>query len=104
MGKLIQNCNDILSYQVNHVTEPNGNVVLHVIIETAPYSVTYRICSDTRHPNLSLIANSFKIGLNMAQNQNLNITINEFIARSYISVDFPNGTTDDYTGQKILER
>jgi len=104
MGKLIQNRNDIQSYQVNRVTEPDEQVVLHVIIGTAGYSVTYRICSDARHPNLSVIESDFNSELNMAHNGNLDIAFKEFIARSYIEVDFPSGTTQQYTGEKISER
>lgn len=104
MGKLMQNHDDILDFTVNQIQEPSGIFVLHVEITISTYSVTYRICDDDNHPSISQIETDFINGLTAAKSSNVNFLINEFKARQYLRVTFPNGNTVQYTGHKIKER
>ncbi|MEQ2355760.1 hypothetical protein [Pseudoalteromonas piscicida] len=99
MGNFNLNSGQIQEYKVQVVTEnhPNGKLdVIHLLINSEYYSVKYRICTDERHPDLKVIEQNLLQGLNSGD-----FGINEYLERSYIFVNYPSGSTAQYTANKI---
>jgi hypothetical protein len=105
MGYFHLNSGQIQNYDVVLVNEQYDNItitVVNVTIETDLGITKYRIASDDRHPNINRIEDSFEKGLSDAlNNETSNIKINEYSERSYVFVDFPDGTSAQYTGARI---
>ena len=104
MGNLNINSGQIQAYSVQVVTEnnPSGTIdVIHLSITSEYDNVKYRICTDERHPDLKVIEQDLLQGLATAHQGTADFGINEYLARSYIFVSYPNGSTAQYTADKI---
>lgn len=95
------NSGQIQECSVNFVTEPSGNVVLHFYIATDSEVTTYRVYNDDREPNIQQIyAEINSCVVNVKQN-NSDLDVNEYLERSYIFVTLPNGSSKQYSANKI---
>ncbi len=104
MGKFNLNSGVIQNFDVNLTQETNEGYTFDVIylrICSETVDVSYRINSDERHPNINIIYNSLKVGLQQAQNSDLSFEISEYLERSYIFVTYPDGQVMQYTAQRI---
>ncbi|WMN84135.1 hypothetical protein [Vibrio parahaemolyticus] len=104
MGNFNLNSGQIQAYNVQVVTEnhPNGAFdVIHLSITSEYHIVNYRICNDERHPDLKVIEQNLLQGLTAAHQGSGDFGINEYLERSYIFVNYPNGSTAQYTANRI---
>ncbi|WP_100915739.1 hypothetical protein [Pseudoalteromonas spongiae] len=104
MGNFNLNSGQIQAYDVKVVTETRGNSTfdaIHLSITSEYYSVNYRICNDERHPDLKVIEQNLLQGLKATHQGTGDFSINEYLERSYIFVSYPNGSTSQYTANRI---
>lgn len=104
MGNLNLNSGEIQVYDVQVVTENNQygkNDVIYLSITSEYDIVKYRICKDERNPDLNVIAENLSKGLLAAEQDSGDFGINEYLERSYIFVKYPNGSTAQYTANRI---
>jgi hypothetical protein len=98
MGYFIRNKGDISDYSINFTEEATNFSVIHLLIETDRGSITYRICSDSRQPDLNRIYSDLDSALTyVMNNENAEFEINEYLERNYIFVTYPDGKTLQYT-------
>lgn len=101
MGYLHLNSGTIDTCDVEKVTESNGNIVIHLSINTDKDEIRYRICTDTRQPNLDDIFNDLNSLVLMVRSASANLQINEYLERSYIYVTYPDERILQYTANRI---
>ena len=101
MGRLIFNPCEIIDFDICVVKEREDFEVIHLTIKTEDGCLKYRICSDEREPNLSMIQRELNSGLSKARDDDADIEITEYMERDYLFVRYPDGTSKQYTAQKI---
>lgn len=101
MGRLIFNPCKIIKFDVRIVKEDENSEVIHLTIETEDDCLKYRICSDKREPDLSLIQRDLNAGLAKVLEEDADVEIREYMERDYLFVRYPDGTSKQYTAQKI---
>ena len=101
MGRLIFNPCEITNFDVRIVKEREDFEVIHLTIETEDNCLKYRVCSDEREPDLSLIQRDLYSGLSKVRDDNADIEIEEYMQRDYLFVRYPDGTSKQYTARKI---
>lgn len=101
MGYFHHNSGYIHEFQVKRVTEAAGNNVIHVTINHERGEVSFRISTDTRHPNIDIIESRLLQGLTTAKETDAPLQINEYEERFYLFVTYPDGTTEQYTGSRL---
>ena len=100
MGSFNFNSGMIQNFNVQLVTETGGNIVVHLEIITDINVTKFRISSDTRCPDINDIANKLQQGLQASMNTNTPFGIDEYSDRMYIFVNYPDGSTEQYTGSR----
>lgn len=102
MGYLHLNSGLISDYSVEIVNESNDYRVIHLSIYTDVSIVSYRICTDTRQPNIDNIYRNLNDALlSVKTNANISLNINEYLERNYIFITYPDGNIIQYTASRI---
>jgi len=102
MGYLLLNTGLISSFTVERINESENYSVIHLSIHTDVSSVSYRICADTRQPNLDDIYEDLKNTLELVMNEEDSyFKINEYLERNYVFITYPDGRIAQYTANKI---
>jgi hypothetical protein len=101
MGKFGVNYSTIQDFKIEEVQETSGSIVLHLSVFNDAGQTKYRICHDRNEPDLNLIKTSLETGLQQAFNTDKDFIINEYLERSYIYVNYPDGETKQYTAQRL---
>lgn len=105
MGKLHVNSGIIQQFNVSLHQETysdGGNFnVVHLEVLSESVHVKYRVCADTRNPDINIIKNDLESGLNQAASSSFSFEISEYLERNYIFVTYPNGTIIQYTASRI---
>ncbi len=85
MGYLQLNTGLIDDYSVEIVNESENYRVINLSIYTDVSNVSYRICADTRQPNIDDIYSNLNSALALVKaSADSNIKINEYLERNYI--------------------
>ena len=104
MAFLLKTSGQIRDYKIEEKLD--NSIYVTIIIDTLEATIVlkYRIAPDTNQPELSQIKKDFEEGLRLAkENNSNNISIEEYLERSYIFVKFPNvDSTKKYTAQRII--
>ena len=91
----------IQDYNIKKEYNDINSIILNIFGDTQ--SVSYKIHTDVRHPNIDIIYNTLKTGLDSAKNNDdATIFINEYLERSYIFILLPNlEDVLQYTAKKL---
>jgi hypothetical protein len=101
MGRLHLNSGELVSCNLEMITEDNGYQVLHLELESEKIQVKYRICHDTREPDLTLIKNDIQDTLDSVLEKDNDLMLDEYPERHYIFITLKDGTRKQYTAQRI---
>lgn len=101
MGRLHLNSGELGEGNLKLITEDDGFQVLHLELKSEKAHVKYRICHDTREPDLILIKNDIQDTLDDVLGTEKDLVIDEYLERSYIYITLKDGTYKQYTAQKI---
>lgn len=95
----------LASIDIDVVTEshPSGTLdVIHFKLVTVANKIkTYRICTDTRHPNLNDVYQDLVAIRNEINNNFAKMEISEYLERMYIFVKCTGFGQAQYTARKI---
>lgn len=101
MGYFHHNSGYIQEFEVKKVTETNGGSAIHVTVNHDRGNVSFRITSDTRHPDIDIIESHLVQGLTTAKQTDAPFQINEYEERFYLFVTYPGGRTEQYSGSRF---
>lgn len=102
MGYFIRNKGCISDYTIEIIKESENFSSIRLAIVTDICSISYRVCADSRHPDLQEIYSDLAEALAFVkENENAVFEISEFLERAYIFITYPNGNTRQYTAQKL---
>jgi len=93
------NPGNITDYEIEKLDDTS--IKVSIFTDSAKGEHVYRISKDERHPDLEAIQNKIDNGLQLAKNNGRNIEFHEDIQRYYIFVKFPDGSQEQYTGNRI---
>jgi hypothetical protein len=95
----------VQNFCVQEIIEKDKNgkdfIVLHLTIFVDFGEIKYRICSDTREPNLAQIKNDLINGFNQLLNSDKDLGIEEYLVRYYIFITYADGKIKQYTAKRI---